>query len=78
MERQPRGGMAFALDTRMSKHNPNQDYYKIQGRDQSDGPDRAIVHDLQKEELTEHNKKVKRNFIPGEAPVGEPGKNSDK
>ena len=24
----------------MSKHNPNQDYYKIGGRDQSDGPDK--------------------------------------
>lgn len=24
----------------MSKHNPNQDYYKIAGRSQSDGPDR--------------------------------------
>jgi hypothetical protein len=24
----------------MSKHNPNQDYYKVGGRSQSDGPDR--------------------------------------
>ena len=24
----------------MSKHNPNQDYYKIGGRSQSDGPDK--------------------------------------
>jgi hypothetical protein len=25
----------------MSKHNPNQDYYKIGGRNQSDGADRG-------------------------------------
>jgi hypothetical protein len=25
----------------MSKHNPNQDFYKIGGRNQSDGPDRG-------------------------------------
>lgn len=25
----------------MSKENPNQDYYKIGGRTQTDGPDRA-------------------------------------
>ena len=25
----------------MSKQNPNQDYYKIGGRSQSDGPDRS-------------------------------------
>lgn len=31
----------------MSKQNPNQDYYKIGGRSQSDGPDRhhANVND---------------------------------
>lgn len=29
---------------RMSKQNPNQDYYKIGGRSQSDGPDRSDVH----------------------------------
>jgi hypothetical protein len=25
----------------MSKHNPNQDFYKIGGRNQTDGPDRG-------------------------------------
>lgn len=25
----------------MSKHNPNQDFYKVGGRNQSDGPDRG-------------------------------------
>ena len=30
----------------MSKQNPNQDYYKIGGRNQTDGPDRGEpVHD---------------------------------
>lgn len=28
------------LTTSMSKQNPNQDYYKVGGRSQSDGPDR--------------------------------------
>ena len=41
----------------MSKHNPNQDYYKTAGRSQSDGPDRADAsvnedkHQLAKEQF---------------------------
>jgi hypothetical protein len=33
-------GRAFAIQTSMSKQNPNQDYYKIGGRSQTDGPDK--------------------------------------
>lgn len=33
-------GNRFAPQQGMSKHNPNQDYYKIGGRAQTDGPDR--------------------------------------
>jgi hypothetical protein len=33
--------MSFALPQRMSKTNPNQDFYKIGGRSQTDGPDRG-------------------------------------
>lgn len=45
----------------MSKHNPNQDFYKIQGRDQSDGPDRAVVHEYQKDELAQNQKKSEQH-----------------
>ncbi|HEX8253321.1 MAG TPA: hypothetical protein VF846_09255 [Thermoanaerobaculia bacterium] len=39
----------------MSKANPNQDYYKVGGRSQSDGPDKmhANVND-DKEQLTQN------------------------
>ena len=40
----------------MSKQNPNQDFYKIKGRDQSDGPDRVVVHERQKQELAQTEK----------------------
>jgi hypothetical protein len=33
-------GNSFATRTAMSKEQPNQDYYKIAGRSQTDGPDR--------------------------------------
>jgi hypothetical protein len=33
-------GNPFAPSTSMSKQNPNQDYYKIGGRSQTDGPDK--------------------------------------
>lgn len=51
-----RAGNAFALSVYMSKHNPNQDFYKIQGRDQSDGPDRAIEQKFHKHELAQSDK----------------------
>ncbi|HEX7706041.1 MAG TPA: hypothetical protein VF701_06230 [Thermoanaerobaculia bacterium] len=55
----------------MSKHTPNQDFYKIGGRDHSEGPDKAVVTELHRQKYAESEKDVKRNFIPGEAPVGE-------
>lgn len=61
----------------MSKHNPNQDFYKIGGRLQSDGPDRADVHVAQDTPGKPNSRERMRgkegdpNFIPGEAPVGE-------
>jgi hypothetical protein len=58
----------------MSKHQPNQDFFKIQGRDHSDGPDRAVVEKRHKQALTENEKETEKNFIPGEAPVGESSK----
>jgi hypothetical protein len=44
----------------MSKHNPNQDYYKIGGRSQSDGPDKlhANVND-DKQQLAQNSQDVK-------------------
>ena len=58
----------------MSKQNPNQDFYKIGGRSQSDGPDRdSAGSDRQspppREERT--GREGQPNLIPGEAPVGE-------
>jgi hypothetical protein len=67
-------GTPFALIRAMSKQNPNQDFFKIGGRDHSEGPDKAIVEERHKKKLAENEKRVKRNFIPGEAPVGEKSK----
>lgn len=49
----------------MSKHNPNQDYYKIGGRGQSDGPDRthANVND-DKEQLATQDPNAKNGKHP--------------
>lgn len=49
--------MCFALSTGMSKHNPNQDFYKIGGRSQTDGPDRGepVNDDRQQFERIEKN-----------------------
>jgi hypothetical protein len=49
----------------MSKENPNQDYYKIGGRSQSDGPDKlhANVND-DKEQLSQNSQDVKNPKHP--------------
>ncbi|HYH06016.1 MAG TPA: hypothetical protein VEK11_03050 [Thermoanaerobaculia bacterium] len=49
----------------MSKHNPNQDYYKIGGRSQSDGPDKlhANAND-DKEQLGQNVHDVKNPKHP--------------
>lgn len=52
----PSIGRAFALSLPMSKQNPNQQYYKIAGRGQSDGPDRA----------DSNNPKEKQEFVATE------------
>lgn len=44
----------------MSKHNPNQDFYKIGGREQSDGPDRADANvNADKHKLAQNEKQAK-------------------
>lgn len=59
----------------MSKHNPNQDFYKIGGRSQSEGPDRAAAPQKSPPRPGSRDgmrgKQGDPNFIPGEAPVGE-------
>jgi hypothetical protein len=49
----------------MSKANPNQDYYKIGGRSQSDGPDKmhANVND-DKQQLAQNSQDVKNSKHP--------------
>jgi len=47
----------------MSKTNPNQDYYKIGGRDQSDGADRAIVHERQQQTFSQTEKDSKHPAV---------------
>jgi hypothetical protein len=49
----------------MSKHNPNQDYYKIGGRSQSDGPDKlhANVND-DKQQLAQSEQNAKNPDHP--------------
>ena len=50
----------------MSKQNPNQDYYKIGGRSQSEGPDRshanvnADTHELAQNEKDASHPAIKR------------------
>jgi hypothetical protein len=45
----------------MSKQNPNQDFYKIGGRAQSDGPDRG---EPAKPEQQEHFQQAPKNAHP--------------
>jgi hypothetical protein len=49
----------------MSKTNPNQDYYKIGGRSQTDGPDKmhANVND-DKEQLSQNSQDAKNSKHP--------------
>lgn len=49
----------------MSKTNPNQDFYKVGGRSQSDGPDKNHANANQdKQQLSEVNKQVKQPDHP--------------
>lgn len=61
----------------MSKTNPNQDFYKIGGREQSDGLDRADAGEARQSPSKGQDpgklrgKEGTPNFIPGGEPVGE-------
>ncbi|HYO79055.1 MAG TPA: hypothetical protein VE010_21505 [Thermoanaerobaculia bacterium] len=49
----------------MSKANPNQDYYKIGGRSQSDGPDKMHANvNNDKEQLTQNTADTKNSTHP--------------
>ena len=45
----------------MSKHNPNQDYYKIGWRSQSDGPDRSHANANDDKNVLEQAQQDARN-----------------
>jgi hypothetical protein len=48
----------------MSKQNPNQDYYKIGGREQTDGPDRGEPVHQDKQQFGEIDKNAKNANHP--------------
>lgn len=50
--------MSFAPVQAMSKHNPNQDYYKIGGRNQTDGPDRGNPVSEDRQQFEQLDKKA--------------------
>ncbi|MEO8035970.1 MAG: hypothetical protein ABI837_16145 [Acidobacteriota bacterium] len=65
------------------KNNVNPNFYKDGGRENTEGADKGDVYETQKQALreSEHETKMqgKRgqpNFIPGQSPVGEPGRSS--
>lgn len=63
----------------MSKrNNVNPNFYQTAGREHTDGPDRAVVHEDQEQTFAQTDKKSKKNFIPGAAPVGESSSSSSK
>lgn len=70
----------------MSKrNNVNPNFYYDGGRESTEGPDKGNVYSDDKQQLSQNAKDSKMqgkegqpNFIPGEAPVGQPGKSSKK
>jgi hypothetical protein len=48
----------------MSKQNPNQDYYKIGGREQTDGPDRGNAIQEDRQQLGQVDKNAKNGNHP--------------
>ena len=50
--------MSFAPFERMSKQNPNQQYYKTGGRSQSDGPDRGDPVNVERQQFEQLDKKA--------------------
>ena len=57
-------GTWFALSAGMSKHNPNQDFYKIGGRHQTDGPDRGNPVHEEKQEFATTEKQTEKQAHP--------------
>ncbi len=53
----------------MGKSNVNKDHYTDNHGRERQGEE--IVQKYHKQELSENRKAVKKNFIPGEAPVGQ-------
>ena len=57
------------------KINVNPNFYKVGGREHSEGHGEAIPHDQEKQKLARgsrrQGKEGQENFIPGEASVGE-------
>lgn len=47
----------------MSKHNPNQDYYKTGGREQSDGPDRGNDVNVEKQKFVAVDRNAKHPAV---------------
>ena len=47
----------------MSKQNPNQDYYKIGGRDQTDGPDRGDPVRNEKQKIAQTDKNARHPAV---------------
>ena len=47
----------------MSKQNPNQDYYKTGGREQTDGPDRGDSKNIEKQEFSQTDKNTKHPAV---------------
>jgi hypothetical protein len=67
----------------MSKHNNvNPNFYNIGGREHTEGADKGTTHSDQKAQLANSKKSATEqgdaNFIPGEAPVGQPGRTRSK
>ena len=67
----------------MSKrNNVNPNFYYDGGRESTEGPDKGNIYSDDKEQLSQSQKGSQKlqgkegqpNFIPGEAPVGEPGR----
>jgi hypothetical protein len=57
--------MSFANYQGMSKANPNQDYYKIGGRSQSDGPDKMHANvNNDKQQLSQNTVNTKNPDHP--------------
>jgi hypothetical protein len=68
----------------MSKqNNVNTDFYKTGGREHTEGSDKGDPVEGDKQQMAQNlasqqGQQGSPNFIPGEAPVGQPGKSAKK